>query len=91
MPFLNDRKIAFIRLEGQAFGGTLLELELRLCVEDSPSAAGNVLDAVRYIKFAMDGWIAGIVDPVLSFLMKAAPGPMSESVALAGLRAMIDQ
>ncbi len=36
VPFLNDRKIAFIRLEGEAFGGTSLELELRMCVEDFP-------------------------------------------------------
>ena len=91
VPFLNDRKIAFIRLEGEAFGGTPLELELRMCVEDSPSAAGNVIDAVRYMKFAMDRGIAGVVDPVSSLLMKATPRPMSEPAALAGLRAMIDQ
>ena len=84
VPFLNDRKIAFIRLEGEAFGGTPLELELRMCVEDSPSAAGNVLDAVRYMKFAMDRGIAGVVDPVASLLMKATPRPMSESVSRAG-------
>jgi len=89
--FLNDRKIAFIRLEGEAFGGTPLELELRMCIEDSPSAAGNVLDAVRYMKFAMDRGIAGIVHPVSSLLMKSAPKPMSESAVQAGLRAMIDQ
>ena len=91
VPFLKDRKIAFIRLEGEAFGGTTLELELRMCVEDSPSAAGNVLDAVRYMKFAMDRGVAGVVDAVSSLLMKATPRPMSELAALAGLRSMIDQ
>ena len=91
VPFLKDRKIAFIRLEGTAFGGTPLELELRMCVEDSPSAAGNVLDAVRYMKFAMDRGIAGVVDPVSSLLMKATPRPMSEPAALAELSSMIDQ
>ena len=90
VPFLQDRKIAFIRLEGEAFGGTPLELELRLCVEDSPSAAGNVLDAVRYMKLALDRRIAGVVDPVSSLLMKATPRPMSETDALAGLRTMLD-
>jgi len=85
VPFLKDRKIAFIRIEGEAFGGTPLELELRMCVEDSPSAAGNVLDAVRYMKFAMDRGIAGVVDPVSSLLMKAPPRPLSESAALAAL------
>ena len=71
--------------------GLPLELELRMCVEDSPSAAGNVLDAVRYMKFAMDRGIAGVVDPVSSLLMKATLRPISESAALAGLRAMIEQ
>jgi myo-inositol-1-phosphate synthase len=90
MPFLNDRKIAFIRLEGEAFGGTPFELELRLSVEDSPSAAGNVLDAVRYMKRAMDRGIRGVIDPVASLLMKAPPRPMSESAALAGLRSLME-
>jgi myo-inositol-1-phosphate synthase len=75
VPFLNDRKIALIRVEGVAFGGTLLEVELRMCVEDSPSAAGNVLDAVRYMKWAMDRGIAGVVDSVSSLLMKTTPTP----------------
>ncbi|HEU4371762.1 MAG TPA: inositol-3-phosphate synthase [Methylomirabilota bacterium] len=91
VPFLDDRKIAFIRLEGEAFGGTPLELELRMCVEDSPSAAGNVLDAVRYMKLALDRGIAGVVDPVSSLLMKATPRPLSEAAALAALRALIDR
>ena len=54
-----------------------------MCVEDSPSAAGNVLDAVRDMKCAMDRGIAGVVDPVSSLLMKAPPRPLSESAALA--------
>ena len=91
VPFLNDRKIAFIRLEGEAFGGTQFELELRMCVEDSPSAAGNVLDAVRYMKFAKDRGMAGVVDPVSSLLMKATPRPMGEPEVQAELRAMLDQ
>jgi myo-inositol-1-phosphate synthase len=61
-PFLKDRKIAFIRLEGEGFGGTPLALEVRMSVEDSPSTAGNVLDAVRYLKCTMERGIAGIVD-----------------------------
>ncbi len=91
IPFLKDRKIAFIRLEAEAFGGTSFELKLRMCVEDSPSAAGNVLDAVRYMKFAMDRGVAGVGDPVSSLLMKATPRPMSEPAALAGLRSLLGQ
>lgn len=91
IPFLKDRKVALIRLEAEAFGGTSFELELRMCVEDSPSAAGNVLDAVRYMRFALDRGIAGVVDPVSSLLMKAVPNPMTEPAALAGLRSLLNQ
>lgn len=76
VPFLDDRKVAFIRVEAEAFGGTPVEIELRLSVEDSPSAAGNVLDAVRYMKAAMDRGLAGVIDPVSSLLMKATPTPL---------------
>lgn len=75
VPSLADRKLAVIRLEGEAFGGTALELELRLSVEDSPSAAGNVLDAVRHMKSAMDRGLAGVVHEVAAALMKAPPRP----------------
>ncbi|MGW7005983.1 hypothetical protein ACWGCW_25040, partial [Streptomyces sp. NPDC054933] len=75
VPFLADRKVAFIRVEGEAFGGTPLELDLRLSVEDSPSAAGNVLDAVRYMKAALDRGESGVIDPIAALLMKAAPRP----------------
>jgi myo-inositol-1-phosphate synthase len=91
VPFLKDRKIAFIHLEGAGFGGTPLELELRLCVEDSPNLAGNVLDAVRYMKSAMDRKMAGVVDPVASLLMKAPPRLLSDPVMRSGLRAVADQ
>ncbi|MET9337809.1 inositol-3-phosphate synthase [Nonomuraea sp. NPDC003804] len=53
VPFLRDRKVAYIRIDGEAFGGTPLEIELRMSVEDSPSAAGNTLDAVRHARRAM--------------------------------------
>jgi myo-inositol-1-phosphate synthase len=91
VPFLNDRKTALIRLEAEAFGGTMFELELRMSVEDSPSAAGNVLDAVRYMKFAMDRGMAGVIDPFAALLMKAPPAPMSESATLAEIRALVEQ
>jgi myo-inositol-1-phosphate synthase len=90
VPFLNDRKVAYIRLEAEAFGGTPFELDVRMCVEDSPSAAGNVLDAVRYLKRALDRGIAGVVDPVSALLMKAPPRPMSEPAALAELQSLTD-
>jgi myo-inositol-1-phosphate synthase len=60
-----------------------------MCVEDSPSAAGNVLDAVRHMKFAMDRGLAGVVDPVSALLMKATPRPMSETDARPGLSFLV--
>ncbi|MEV4067718.1 inositol-3-phosphate synthase [Nonomuraea dietziae] len=62
IPFLADRKIAYIRLEGEAFGGTTMEIELRMSVEDSPSAAGNVLEAVRQARRAMLDGRSGVLD-----------------------------
>lgn len=89
MPFLGDRKLAFIGIEGEAFGATKLSLELRLSVEDSPSAAGNVLDAVRYAQRCLDLGLAGVVDPVAALLMKAPPRPMSDSIASAAIRSLL--
>jgi myo-inositol-1-phosphate synthase len=89
VPFLKDRKTAFICIEGEAFGGTPLEIEVRMCVEDSPSAAGNVLDAVRYVRFAMDRGTTAISHPVSALLMKAPGNAMSESEASANLRSIL--
>ncbi|MEV0387882.1 inositol-3-phosphate synthase [Nonomuraea sp. NPDC050643] len=71
VPFMDDRKIAFIRLQGEGFGGSPLELELRMVVEDSPSAAGNALDAARHAKAAMDQGVGGLLTEVSGALMKA--------------------
>ncbi|MGF1431298.1 inositol-3-phosphate synthase [Kitasatospora sp. LaBMicrA B282] len=89
IPFLADRKLAVIRIEGEGFGGTPVEVDLRLNVDDSPSGAGNVLDAVRYLKFALDHGLAGVLDPVAARLMKAVPNPMGEGAAAAGLRELL--
>jgi myo-inositol-1-phosphate synthase len=88
IPFLGDRKVAFIRVEGEAFGGTPLDIDLRMEVDDSPSAAGNVLDAVRYLKAAMDDGVGGVVDPVAAAVMKAPATPLDDAAIAAGLRAL---
>ncbi|NJP90445.1 inositol-3-phosphate synthase [Nonomuraea sp. FMUSA5-5] len=72
VPFMDDRKVAYIRLDGEGFGGSPLELELRLVVEDSPSAAGNALDAARHAKAALDRGVGGLLEEVSNTLMKAA-------------------
>ncbi|TMR10903.1 inositol-3-phosphate synthase [Nonomuraea turkmeniaca] len=71
VPFMEDRKVAYIRLNGEGFGGSPLEVELRMVVEDSPSAAGNALDAVRHAKAALDQGVGGLLEEVSGLLMKA--------------------
>lgn len=80
VPVLQDRKTAIIRVDGVAFGGTSIELELKMGVEDSPSAAGNVLDAVRYMKLALDRREGGVPRAVAALLMKAPPKPTAVDV-----------
>ncbi|WP_143082114.1 inositol-3-phosphate synthase [Nonomuraea wenchangensis] len=71
VPFLEDRKVAYIRLDGEGFGGSPVEVELRMVVEDSPSAAGNALDAVRHAKAALDQGVGGLLGEPSAALMKA--------------------
>src|SRR5262249_50101300 len=59
VPFQNDNKVAFIRVEGRGFGEVPLHMELRLSVEDSPNSAGTAIDAIRLLKVARDRGIGG--------------------------------
>ena len=54
IPWLNDNKLCFLRIEGKLFGDVPMNLELRLSVEDSPNSAGVVVDAIRCCKVALD-------------------------------------
>ena len=71
VPWLTDRKWAHIRLEGEAFGGVPLNVELKLEVWDSPNSAGIVIDAVRCCKLALNNGLAGQLDGPSSYLMKS--------------------
>src|SRR5881397_2665883 len=62
VPWLNDRKWAYIRLEGRSFGDVPLNVELKLEVVDSPNSAGIVIDAVRCAKLALDRGIGGSLE-----------------------------
>ncbi|MSO58313.1 MAG: inositol-3-phosphate synthase [Thermoleophilia bacterium] len=73
VPWLSDRKWAYIRLEGRAFGDVPLNVELKLEVWDSPNSAGIVIDAVRLAKLALDNGIAGALEAPSSYLMKSPP------------------
>ncbi len=71
VPWLTDRKFAFIRLEGRTFGDVPLNLELKLEVWDSPNSAGVVIDAVRCAKLAKDAGVAGELLGPSAYFMKS--------------------
>jgi myo-inositol-1-phosphate synthase len=73
VPWLGDRKWAYIRMEGTTFGDVPLNLELKLEVWDSPNSAGVVIDAVRCAKLALDRGIGGAIYGPSSYFMKTPP------------------
>ncbi|MBM0234625.1 inositol-3-phosphate synthase [Micromonospora sp. STR1_7] len=73
VPWLDDRKWAYIRLEGRSFGDTPLNAELKLEVWDSPNSAGVIIDAVRAAKIALDRNIGGPILSASSYFMKSPP------------------
>ena len=81
IAWLDDRKWAFVRLEGRAFGDVPLNLEYKLEVWDSPNSAGVIIDAVRAAKIAMDRKIGGPVLSASSYFMKSPPVQYSDSEA----------
>jgi myo-inositol-1-phosphate synthase len=81
VPWLSDRKWAYIRMEGSAFGDVPLNLELKLEVWDSPNSAGIVIDAVRLAKLALNNGIAGALEGPSSYLMKSPPKQVPDDEA----------
>jgi myo-inositol-1-phosphate synthase len=73
VPWLTDRKWAYIRMEGTSFGDVPLNVELKLEVWDSPNSAGIVIDAVRLAKLALNNGVAGSLVGPSSYLMKSPP------------------
>jgi myo-inositol-1-phosphate synthase len=90
VPWLTDRKLAYIRLEGTTFGGVPLTAELKLEVWDSPNSAGVVIDAVRCAKLAMDRGIAGALAGPSSYFMKSPPQQFTDEEARRRTRAFIE-
>jgi myo-inositol-1-phosphate synthase len=89
VPWLDDRKWAYVRLEGRGFGGVPLNLEYKLEVWDSPNSAGIIIDAVRACKIALDRGIGGPVLAASSYFMKSPPVQMEDSAGRAQLEAFI--
>jgi myo-inositol-1-phosphate synthase len=81
VPWLTDRKWAYIRLEGTTFGGVPLNMEVKLEVWDSPNSAGIVIDAVRCAKLAMDRRIGGALTGPSSYFMKSPPHQFTDNEA----------
>ncbi|WP_026128577.1 inositol-3-phosphate synthase [Nocardiopsis halophila] len=81
VPWLDDRKMAYIRLEGRAFGDVPLNLEYKLEVWDSPNSAGIIIDAIRAAKIAKDRGIGGPILSASSYFMKSPPEQYSDSEA----------
>jgi len=81
VPWLTDRKWAYIRMEGTTFGGVPLSLELKLEVWDSPNSAGVVIDAVRCAKLALDRRIGGALAGPSSYFMKSPPQQFADHEA----------
>ncbi|CAN5143541.1 myo-inositol-1-phosphate synthase [soil metagenome] len=81
VPWLTDRKWAYIRMEGSSFGDVPLNLELKLEVWDSPNSAGIVIDAVRLAKLALNNGVAGALEGPSSYLMKSPPRQIQDDEA----------
>ena len=81
VPWLNDRKWAYIRLEGTTFGDVPLNVELKLEVWDSPNSAGVVIDAIRCAKLALNHKIGGTLYGPSAYFMKSPPQQYTDDEA----------
>jgi len=89
VAWLDDRKWAYVRLEGRAFGDVPLNLEYKLEVWDSPNSAGIIIDAIRAAKIAKDRGIGGALTSASSYLMKSPPVQREDTEGRAKLEAYI--
>ena len=89
VQWLDDRKWAYVRLEGRAFGDVPLNLEYKLEVWDSPNSAGIIIDAIRAAKIALDRGIGGPILSASSYLMKSPPVQRPDNEGRASVEAFI--
>ncbi len=87
VPWQNDNKVCFLRMEARGFGGAPIELEARLSVHDSPNSGGVAVDAIRVCKVARERGDAGPLLPISAYTMKHPPVQMSEPEARAQIEA----
>jgi len=89
VQWLDDRKWAYVRLEGRAFGDAPINLEYKLEVWDSPNSAGIIIDAIRAAKIALDRGIGGPLIGASSYLMKSPPVQLPDDEGRARVEAFI--
>jgi len=89
VAWLDDRKWAYVRLEGRAFGDVPLNLEYKLEVWDSPNSAGIIIDAVRAAKIALDRGVGGPIIAASTYLMKSPPVQMPDDLGRVELEKFI--
>ncbi|GAB3683679.1 inositol-3-phosphate synthase [Angustibacter aerolatus] len=89
VQWLDDRKWAYVRLEGRAFGDVPLNLEYKLEVWDSPNSAGIIIDAIRAAKIAKDRGVGGPILSASTYLMKSPPVQMPDDLGRAQVEAFI--
>src|SRR5438093_858921 len=90
VAWLDDRKWAYVRLEGRAFGEVPLNLEYKLEVWDSPNSAGIIIDAVRAAKIALDRGVGGPILSASTYLMKSPPVQYFDDEARKAVQDFID-
>ena len=81
VPWQNDNKICFIRMEGHGFGDVPMDLELRLSVQDSPNSAGVVIDMIRCCKIALENGVGGVLAGPSAYFCKHPPVQYTDDVA----------
>ncbi|MCK9150551.1 inositol-3-phosphate synthase [Methanobacterium alcaliphilum] len=81
VPWQEDNKICFLRMEGRTFGDVPMNIELRLSVEDSPNSAGCVIDAIRCCKLGLERGIGGPLISISSYTMKHPPEQFTDDIA----------
>jgi myo-inositol-1-phosphate synthase len=89
VPWQNDNKVCFLRMEGSMFGNVPMNLELRLSVEDSPNSAGVAIDMIRCAKLAKDRGIAGPIDAASAYFCKHPRTQMTDDLAQTAVEAFI--
>ncbi len=89
VPWQNDNKVCFLRMEGKLFGDVPMNIEMRLSVEDSPNSAGVSIDAIRCARIALDRGIGGILHSPSSYFMKHPPEQVTDDEAHRRMKAFI--